>query len=368
MQDHLLDFGSGLLHRSNQKRVVIVDDSRSIRRWLRSVLEADRRLVVVGEASCALTARQVIKDTDPNVVTLDIEMPGMNGLEFLKKLMSLRPMPVVMISGTTQRNSDATITALTAGAIDCILKPMTAPDPKTQRDICRRVFSAACSTIQGPPKPAVKSAMDAPPHTARQMPLILMGASTGGVTALEHVLAGLHADGPPVVIVQHMPGAFLVSFSQLLNRLLAQDVAIAREGEALGPGQVRLAPAQGNHTKILRKNGQWVCTFVEGRDTSRHCPSVDVLFKSAVEYSGDVIAVILTGLGRDGAAGLLQLHDSGARTIGQDKQSCVIYGMPRAAFELGAVDQQLPPEKIGGAVNRAVSAHTQALIRRGING
>lgn len=366
MQDQELEFGGGMLHRSSQKRVVIVDDSRTIRQWLRSVLEEDQRLVVVGEASCALTARQVIKDTDPNVVTLDIEMPGMSGLEFLQKLMALHPMPVVMISGSTPRNSDAAITALTYGAIDCILKPTTTPDPRTKRDICRRVFSAACSKVHEPCKLPVKSATDTMRDAAHQMPLILIGASTGGVTALELVLAGLSADGPPVVIVQHMPGVFLVSFSQLLNRNLAQDVAIARDGETLRPGQVRLAPAQGKHTKVLRENGQWICGFSNKNDTSRHCPSVDALFKSAKDYSRDIIAVILTGLGRDGAEGLLQLHENGAQTIGQDKLSCVIYGMPRAAFELGAVDQQLPSEKISGAINRAVSKHATAQCKRGM--
>ncbi|WP_276150103.1 MULTISPECIES: chemotaxis-specific protein-glutamate methyltransferase CheB [unclassified Sulfitobacter] len=366
MQDKRLDFGGGMLHRSNRKRVVIVDDSRSIRRWLRQVLEEDPRLVVVGEASCALTARQVIKDTDPNVVTLDIEMPGMSGLEFLEKLMGLRPMPVVMISGTTKRNSEATITALTLGAIDCILKPATAPDAKARRDICRRVFSAACSKVPAPRACAVAPAPHPRYGPEYQPPLILIGASTGGVAALEQVLAGLHANGPPVVIVQHMPGAFLVSFSQLLNRTQVQDVAIVRAGEALNAGQVRLAPAQGVHTEILRKNGQWSCKFASNKSKARHCPSVDVLFQSARFFSRDIIGVILTGLGRDGAEGLLQLHAGGAHTIGQDRNSSVIYGMPRVAHELGAVALQLPLEKIGGAINHAVTSHAQKQIEKGL--
>jgi two-component system chemotaxis response regulator CheB len=359
MQDQILDFGGDMLHRSKLKRVVIVDDSRSIRRWLRRVFEEDPRLVVVGEAGCALTARQVIKDTDPNVITLDIEMPGMNGLEFLKKLMALRPMPVVMISGTTQHNSNAAVTALTSGAVDCILKPSSAADAIAHRDICRRVFAAACSTIDFPPKPAPHPPALVATRSAHRMPLILIGASTGGVTALEHVLAGLHADGPPVVIVQHMPAAFLVSFSKQLNRILPQDVAIAQEGEALCAGQVRLAPAQGHHTEIRCHAGQWSCTLVSLNAPSQHCPSVGVLFCSAEKYSSDIIAVILTGLGRDGAEGLLKLHQGGAQTIGQDADSSVVYGMPRAAFELGAVGQQLPLGEIGMAVNKAVSRHAR---------
>lgn len=360
MQDQILDFGADMLHRSTRKRVVIVDDSRSIRRWLRMVIEEDPRLVVVGEAGCALTARQVIKDTDPNVVTLDIEMPGMNGLEFLKKLMALRPMPVVMISGTTKRNSNAAITALTSGAVDCILKPTSAPDATTHRDICRRVFAAACSTIHVDLAPAPPSSAHVAQPSDQQMPLILIGASTGGVAALEHMLAALHTAGPPVVIVQHMPGPFLVSFSNRLNKTLLQDVAVAQEGEALQAGQVRLAPAQGQHTEIRRHDGRWSCALVSRDTGSEHCPSVGVLFSSAQKYSPDIIAVILTGLGRDGADGLLQLHEGGAQTIGQDEKSCVVYGMPRAAFEMGAVRQQLPLDKIADGINHAVRRHAGA--------
>lgn len=198
----------------DQKKVVIVDDSRVIRDWLRVVLEMDDRLCVVGEAKNAVEARQTIKDTAPDVVTLDIEMPGMNGLDFLEKLMTLRPTPVVMISGGTKRNSEATIKALSLGAIDCILKPTTLADQTVLRDITRRVFSAACSNVR-PLRPVAHSAMPVASVAAQKhMPLILIGASTGGVAALETVLSSLDPNGPPVVIVQHMPGAFLVSFSQ----------------------------------------------------------------------------------------------------------------------------------------------------------
>jgi len=341
-----------------KKKVVIVDDSRTIRGWLRIVLEQDSRLEVVGEADSAATAREVIKQTDPDVITLDIEMPGMNGLAFLEKLMLLHPMPVVMISSTTQSNSEATITALSLGAVDCILKPTSAADEGACRDISRRVFSAACSTVQ-----VLRKAPAIPPsplsQKAKSMPIVLIGASTGGVAALECVLADLPANGPPVVIVQHMPGAFLVSFSQKLNRQLPQDVALAREDELLGYGQIRLAPGLGRHTGVNKSSGRWRCRFSTPSEGDLHCPSVDALFQSAVPFSRDVVAVILTGLGRDGADGMLNLKQSGALTLGQDADSSVVYGMPRAAWEAGAVREQLPLSQIGAATNRAVEEHAK---------
>ena len=364
MQEQTTGFGAVAGRYVDKKKVVIVDDSRTIRGWLRVVLEQDHRLEVVGEADSAFSARQVIKDTDPDVITLDIEMPRMSGLEFLEKLMQLRPMPVVMISGATQSNSEATINALTLGAVDCILKPTTATDAAASRDITRRVFSAACSSVQFSTKPVVAPSQTPSRMAADRMPLILIGASTGGVAALERVLADLHHDGPPVVIVQHMPGAFLVSFSQLLNRNLAQDVKIARSDEPLQAGQIRLAPALGQHTELQRSGPIWSCGFVPDIKNALHCPSVDTLFTSAVAFAPDIIGVILTGLGRDGANGLLRLHQNGAQTLGQDRDSSVVYGMPRAAWELGAVDQQLPLDQIGSAVNRAVSRHAKTSVPR----
>lgn len=361
------DEAAGLTNHRNRflekKKVVIVDDSRTIRNWLRVVLDQEPRLEVVGEADCAETARKVIKQTNPDVVTLDIEMPGMNGLAFLDKLMKLRPMPVVMISGTTRSNSDATITALTLGAIDCILKPNAPSDQSARRDIARRVFAAACSTVQVNPPTQRTRPQGAAAKLNHKMPLILIGASTGGVGALEQVLSDLHPDGPPVVIVQHMPGAFLVSFSQLLNRNLPQDIAIVRESEILEPGQIRLAPAQGRHTHIIRQGSSWSCRLQEDADNSLHCPSVDMLFRSARPYSTDIIGVILTGLGRDGAEGMLDLRQGGARTIGQDASTSVVYGMPRVSWEIGAVNTQAPLNRIGDEINKAVLAHAASVGR-----
>lgn len=346
------------------KRVVIVDDSRAMRAWLRAVLDQDRRLTVVGEAANAFEARQVIKDTKPDVITLDIQMPGMSGLEFLSRLMKLHPLPVVMVSGATKFGSEATITALMNGAVDCILKPTSGANANASRDMARRVFSAACSTVQPLRNPHTQNAACAETAQSGPQPIILIGASTGGVAALEAVLQDLHVQGPPVVIVQHMPATFLISFSQLLNRKLAQDIGLAVDGASLGPGQVVLAPEQGFHTEVSRRNDKWVTHLRPNTEHAAHCPSVDTLFSSAAPFGHDVIGVILTGLGHDGAEGLHQLHRSGAQTIGQDEETSVVFGMPKAAWELGAVDQQLPLNQIGTAINAAVQVHFRHYFRQ----
>lgn len=339
------------------KRVVIVDDSPALRGWLRAVLESDRRLTVVGEAACAAEARKVIRETKPDVITLDIEMPGMSGLEFLSRLMTLHPTPVVMMSAATQFGSNATITALTRGAVDCLLKPYDGTNAKAGRDIARRVFSAACSTLPPPPMPRVAQIHTGISDRHHQHPIILIGASTGGVGALDAVLQDLHGDGPPVVIVQHMPATFLISFSQLLNRKLPQQVSLAVDGGIVGEGQVVLAPEQGCHTEISRRNGSWITHLRPNTERAVHCPSVDTLFGSAAPFGHDVIAAILTGLGRDGAEGMHQLYRFGARTFGQDEATSVVFGMPKAAKELGAVEQHLPLDQIGSAINDAVAIH-----------
>lgn len=339
------------------KRVVIIDDSRSIRAWLRSVLQRDPRLEVVGEARDAETARQVIRETDPDVLTLDVQMPGMSGLEFLSRLMALHPMPVVMLSASTEAGSETAIAALSLGAVDCLQKPGREGARLTAHEITRRVYAAACSRVQPMLKRAPRRAPAHPDAQERDGPIVLIGASTGGVTALETVLGAMSPEGPPTVIVQHMPGQFLVSFAKLLDRQLPHDVGLVDDRVPLRRGQVRLAPEAGLQTELTRRNGFWQGHLRADVERGLHCPSVDALFSSAAPYGHDVIAVILTGLGRDGTEGMSLLHRSGAHTIAQDAESSVVYGMPRAAWEAGVIDRRLPVEEIGAAIDSAVAAH-----------
>jgi len=349
---------------AEKKRVLIVDDSRVIRSWLKSTLSSDPRLEITGEASNAVEARDFIRAHKVDVVTLDIEMPGMNGLEFLTRLMRARPTPVVMLSSLTSKGSDAAIQALSRGAVDCILKPTDGYDQNLTRDICERIFQAACTRpgpvrvpVRPPPAPVPRPA----PHSGigspcRRNSLVLIGASTGGVSALEAVLPNLNPGGAPVVIVQHMPGHFLESFAARLQKQLPQNVRLADDLTPLVRGDVVLAPGDGKHTEVVRRRDGWYCRFVDREDDALHCPSVDHLFSSGVPHAKNITAAILTGLGRDGAEGLLQLAQSGATTIGQDEGSCVVYGMPRAAFAAGAVQHQLSIEKIGDAINQSFQA------------
>ncbi|WP_299671892.1 chemotaxis-specific protein-glutamate methyltransferase CheB [uncultured Roseobacter sp.] len=347
-------------HPEPAKRVLIVDDSRSMRSWLRTVLSSDPRLEVIGEAANAIEARDFIKANAVDVLTLDIEMPGMSGLDFLTRLMRARPMPVVMMSSLTAAGSEAAIQALSRGAIDCMVKPSCAYGDELMQDICERVFHAACtrpSQLQmwlQSQSPAAAAPSNAPPAASR-MPyrrgsLILIGASTGGVAALETVLPTLDPHGPPVVVVQHMPGNFLASFSERLNRQMTQNVYLAHENRALESGDIVLAPGNDQHTELRYRGGSWYCRFVPNDPPALHCPSVDVLFASAASDARHVSAALLTGLGRDGAEGLMKLAQAGAKTFGQNEDTCVVYGMPKAAKALGAVQNELSLEKIGPAI------------------
>lgn len=354
-----MPFGGGAA-----KKVLIVDDSRVMRAWLRAVLSADPRLAVVAEACDAVQARDYLKANSVDVLTLDIEMPGMSGLDFLTRLMRARPMPVVMMSSLTAAGSDAAIQALSRGAIDCMVKPSTSYGEELTQDICERVYHAACtrpSQLQMRLQSNVTSVV--PPGQRGSVPvscgardvyrrgsIILLGASTGGVAALETVLPMLDPQGPPVVVVQHMPGNFLASFSERLNRQLPQDVYLASEGRALQNGDIVLAPGNNHHTELVYRGGGWYCRFAPNDPPALHCPSVDVLFASARQEAKKVSAALLTGLGRDGAEGLLKLSQAGAKTFGQDEDTCVVYGMPRAAKALGAVQREVSLDRIGRVV------------------
>ena len=327
-------------------RVVVIDDSLTMRKWLITILNSDRRLHVVGEASDALEAREVIKKTSPDVITLDIEMPRMNGLEFLNRVMRLRPMPVVMISSKTRKGSASAVQALSLGAISCLWKPDN-PRNLDTAFVCETVFVAANAKVQGHGKDAaVTKKPNRHKIVGRDNQIILVGASTGGVSAIETFLSGLPTTAPPVVIAQHMPTQFLHSFSSRLDGLMPHDVAMAQDGEILKRGQVRLAQSCDKQTGAKQTSMGWQTIMVPPQGYEKYNPSVEHLFRSALRHAPNVVAIIMTGLGNDGAQTMRRLRENGALTLGQSENSCVVYGMPRAAMEIGAVQEQVHIEKI----------------------
>jgi two-component system chemotaxis response regulator CheB len=332
-------------------RAVVVDDSATMRALISAQLTADPQIEVVGHAADPLQAREVIKQLNPDVITLDVEMPNMNGLDFLARLMRLRPMPVVMVSTLTVRGAEATLEALELGAVDCVAKPATGGAAAFDR--LAEVVKAAAQARVRTRGEAAPTAHAAPPAASDYAPdgrIVAIGSSTGGVEALLSVIERLPANCPPTVMTQHMPGTFTASFAERLNRACKAEVAEARDGAPLSPGKVYLAPGGENHLKIAGK-GPFHCRVSPGDLVNGHRPSVDVLFASVAQVArGRSVGVILTGMGRDGAKGLLEMSQAGARTLGQDDATSVVYGMPKAAFELGAVERQLPIEQVGGAI------------------
>ncbi len=331
-------------------RVLVVDDSPTMRGLVGAVLSRDPDIEVIGEASDPLQAREAIKALNPDVITLDIEMPNMNGLEFLEKIMRLRPMPVIMVSTLTQRGAEATIQALELGAFDCVGKPVGGIQSGEDFASLPEKVKAARSARVRYSQPASRSAAAPAAATAFQPDgkVIAIGSSTGGVEALLNVISQFPANCPPTVITQHMPGNFTRSFAERLNRATPAQVAEARDGAPLQVGRIYLAPGSAAHLQITGQPGSFRCRLSDSEPVNGHRPSVDVLFSSVAKAVGaNAVGVILTGMGRDGAKGLLAMRKAGAPTIGQDEASCVVYGMPRAAYELGAVGSQLPLDAIG---------------------
>jgi two-component system, chemotaxis family, protein-glutamate methylesterase/glutaminase len=342
-------------------RVLIVDDSATIRHLLAAVLSRDETIEVVGAAPDAAAARQMIKDLNPDVITLDVEMPNMNGLEFLEKIMRLRPMPVVMVSTLTQKGAEVTLSALEIGAVDYFAKPtdnVVQHLEECARDLCEKISTAAGAHVRpyvrrDPPVVLLKKDFDPGPT------VVAIGSSTGGVEALIEVLSHFPANCPATVITQHMPPHFTTSFAERLNRLCQPRVCEAQDGDALMPGQVYLAPGGEAHLEISGV-GVHRCRLVKEATVNGHRPSVDVLFRSvASTIRHNAIGVILTGMGRDGASGLGEMRKAGAATVGQDEASSVVYGMPRVAQEIGAVERQLPLHRIGQEVIDICEMRTQ---------
>jgi len=338
-------------------RVLIVDDSATMRGLIRVVLSQDPEIEVVGEAGDAMQARAAIKQLNPDVVTLDIEMPNMNGLEFLEKIMTLRPMPVIMVSTLTHHGAEATIAALEIGAFDCVGKP-TPGDVEPFAGLTETVKAASRSRRHEGGVPSVAPSSEQPRELLGYIPsrkIIAIGASTGGVEALISVLAKFPANCPPTVITQHMPAAFTASFAQRLNRLCKPQVKEAEDGDRLLIGRVYLAPGGKSHLEVANPTAP-ACRLISTDAVNGHRPSVDVLFNSVAELAGKrSVGVILTGMGQDGANGLLRMRQAGADTIGQNEKTCVVYGMPRVAFEKGAVAVQLPLNLIGDGILRSTT-------------
>jgi two-component system chemotaxis response regulator CheB len=312
---------------------------------------------VVGQAGDALEARAAIKQLNPDVVTLDIEMPNMNGLEFLEKIMRLRPMPVIMVSTMTHHGANASLAALEIGAFDCVGKP-TPGDSRPFYDLAEKVKAAARSAHRrNGPTPMAQLAPTAEYRAGRKV--VAIGSSTGGVEALIAVLQKFPQNCPPTVITQHMPSTFTKSFAERLNRICAPVVQEATDGARLEIGKIYLAPGGERHLQVVNPSAP-SCRLIEKEPVNGHRPSVDVLFESVAELAGrNAVGVILTGMGRDGASGLLKMRRAGARTVGQNEKTCVVYGMPRVAHEIGAVEQQLPLGSIGEEVLKLTAARKE---------
>lgn len=334
-------------------RVLVVDDSATMRGMIAATLQADPAIDVVGLAADPHEARQMIKSLAPDVITLDIEMPNMDGLEFLDKIMRLRPTPVIMVSSLTQAGADVSLRALEIGAFDCVPKPSSFNQTSFEQ-LAEKVKAAARSNRRRTARPPAPLPL-AEGFTADGR-VVAIGSSTGGVEALITILSKFPAQCPPTIISQHMPPQFTRSFAERLNKLCAPTVSEAVDGAVLKIGQVYLAP--GSHHLEISGAGVPRIRLSDAERVNGHRPSVDVMFASALRCLGPrVVGVVLTGLGRDGADGLLALRQAGAETIGQDEASSVVYGMPKVAYEIGAVAQQLPLERIAERI--LMSTNTQ---------
>lgn len=328
--------------------VLIVDDSATIRAILRHTLENEPDIQVVGEAGDPYEAREAIKDLTPDVVTLDIEMPRMSGIEFLGHLMRLRPTPVIMISTLTEAGADATVEALSIGAVDYIAKPSGGNLIGAFSELPQKVRIAARSKFTGGTVPASANPGSTRSYRAKDR-IVFIGASTGGVDALTQVISALPAGAPPIVVTQHMPAKFTTSFAQRLNGKSAITAVEAQDGMSVEAGHVYLAPGGASHLEI-QGTSRPICRLVDSDPVNGHRPSVDVLFRSAAAFGPRAVAVLLTGMGNDGAAQIKRMRDAGALTIGQNEATSVVYGMARVAMETGGIARELPLTEIATTV------------------
>jgi two-component system chemotaxis response regulator CheB len=347
-------------------RVLIIDDSALMRELLGELLRQDREIEVVGSAPDPVVGWEKIKAFKPDVITLDVEMPRMDGLKFLEMLMTHHPLPVVMVSSLTDKGCETTLRALELGAFDFVSKPkidVQAGTVALAGELCAKVKGAANAQLQPrlpppagrtPRAPGAHPRSEALPTTTHKV--LAIGASTGGTEALREVLTALPADSPGVVVVQHMPEKFTRSFAERLDGLCHIRVREAADGDRVLPGLALIAP--GNfHLELVRSGASYLTRIKQAAPVSGHRPSVDVMFDSCARVLGtNVVGVILTGMGADGARGMLAMHRAGARTIAQNEATCVVFGMPREAIACGAVDQVLPLGRIAAAALQAAGA------------
>ena len=352
---------------SNKKiKVLIVDDSALVRQMLTDILSSDKSIEVIGAAPDPYIAREKIKELDPDVLTLDVEMPRMDGVTFLGNLMRLRPMPVVMVSSLTEKGADITLQALELGAIDFVSKPKIDLKQGLEdyaQEIIEKVKVASKAKVRAydssrkqdiqsvDPKysaDAILGKGDKNRHFRTTDTLIALGASTGGTEAIKEVLMHMPADSPGMVISQHIPEAFSKPFAKRMNEASAMTVYEAQDGQQIVPGHAYIAPGD-RHLLVVRDGARYICKLNDGPPVNRHRPSVDVMFRSVAQNVGtNAIGVILTGMGDDGAAGLKEIHDIGAPTMVQDEKTSVVWGMPGEAYKQGAADHVLPLQNIAG--------------------
>jgi two-component system chemotaxis response regulator CheB len=355
--------------------VLIVDDSAVVRQTLSEVLSSDAEIEVMGTAGDPFVAAERIAEQVPDVITLDIEMPRMDGLTFLQKIMSQHPIPVVICSSLAEENAQSTLKALEYGAVDIIAKPKFGTRQFLEESriiLCEAVKAAAGARVRvlqphRPVEPKLTADAILSPATNAMLEttekVVVIGASTGGTEALKTLLEALPADCPGIVIVQHMPELFTRAFARRLDSLCAITVKEAETNDTVLRGRALIAPGN-HHTLIKRSGARYFVDIKEGPLVCRHRPSVDVLFRSAARYAGqNAVGVILTGMGDDGARGMLEMKHAGAMTIAQDEASCVVFGMPKEAIKYGAVDRVMPLQTIAGAIlfcTRRGSAENQA--------
>jgi two-component system, chemotaxis family, protein-glutamate methylesterase/glutaminase len=348
-------------------RVLIVDDSALVRSLLSDILSTDRFIEVVGVAGDAHVAREKIKALNPDVITLDVEMPKMDGITFLRNLMRLRPMPVVMVSSLTERGADVTLDALAIGAVDYLSKPkidLAATLKDYGEELIEKIKTAAKASVRAldPRRAATIAARPAhnadavlakarPPKQLRTTDrIIAIGASTGGTEAIKEVLMRLPPDAPGVVVAQHIPKAFSTPFARRMNDCSQVTVCEAEDGQQVLAGHVYIAPGD-RHLMVVRDGARYVCRLDDGVPVNRHKPSVDVLFRSVAQNAGgNAIGVLLTGMGKDGARGLKEMLDAGSRTIAQDEATSVVWGMPGEAVSLGAAQHVVALESVTSKV------------------